>query len=498
MKKIAVKSLIVLIATLMVLVLLPACKNSSNLPNQTSAGGEEGSGPPKDQYDKNGYLLDHLPDDLGKLWEDKGLDSEVKILCWNAENPEFEVKLSDTSSNIDRSIYTRNKQVETRLNIELSYQQEDWDNHLVTVQNAQKGGIWWDIVATKTQSASYLTGGGCLQPINQAKGSYLDLDMPWWSQQLVDKIRINDRLYFCTGDLSTNLVQMIYCVYFNETMVNSIDGMASPYALVAQNEWTLDTMLSMAKEAYVDQDDATGVSVGDSLGLLGYSWDYPALLHGCGVVVIEQDEAGDLVVSRDFKGQKADDIIDSITDTLKLCGKVMDDDGAYGNCFPNGRSLFVIRECGSAMRYFKNVSFTAGCVPCPKYSSDQESYYSTVRQPVTMYGLVSNLPEERLEVATGVLEALSSAGYRTTTPVIFEESMMYTNSTSAQMTEMLQLIKDTAYFDFGRIYSREMKGISDWPGLCMNKGTKWQTYLARDLRTVEVLLSIFVEEHFPS
>ena len=155
MKKIAVKSLIVLMATLMVLVLLPACKNSSNLPNQTSAssGGEPEQ--PKDQYDKNGYLLDHLPDDLGKLWEDKGLSSEVKILCWNAENPEFEVKLSDTSSNIDHSIYSRNKQVETRLNIELSYQQEDWDNHLVTVQNAQKGGIWWDIDATKTQSASY-------------------------------------------------------------------------------------------------------------------------------------------------------------------------------------------------------------------------------------------------------------------------------------------------------------------------------------------------------
>ena len=153
--------------------------------------------------------------------------------------------------------------------------------------------------------------------------------------------------------------------------------------------------------------------------------------------------------------------------------------------FVAGTNLFFIIDSGAGMNAFSDVEFEYGCVPLPKYTVEQETYYSTVRQPITLYGMMNNLPSERIGEVSAVLECLASEGYRQTTPVIFEECMKYLRSTSQEMTDMLQLIRDTAWFDCARIYAQETKYVCDAPGYVLQDGGTWENYINDTIPTVE-------------
>lgn len=459
-------------------------KDPSPEPGNDSATDPNTEPATDDGLDENGYLRDTLPAlDYG--------NEPISILCWKAENPEFEASgLSGDA--IENAVYSKNKLVEKRLNVTLRFTEESLDTYNQKLNTSKMGGIYWDVIAAKTQNASIATTDGHFLPLNQIQNSYIDPAAPWWSQQLVEKIEINNKLFFMTGDISTNLVQMIYSVWFNQKLIDDIEGLTSPYDLIERNEWTITKMMEMCVDAYSDTeniDDKVGVSSGDQLGLVSYYYDVPALLHGCGVSIIEKNQVGKMVVSSAFKGQRSQDIIDYISTKIHQSSFVGDEskwgDANFTGSFVGGRSLFTVAQSGAAINMFAKATFTLGVVPCPKYDSDQTTYYGAVRQPITMYGIMNNTPENRLLMDTAVLEALASTCYRTTTPVIFENTMKAAKSTSPKMMEMLNLIRDTAYFDIGRVFGRSLNGICDQPGYAMRDNTPWKVYIDKKIPAVE-------------
>lgn len=63
--------------------------------------------------------------------------------------------------------------------------------------------------------------------------------------------------------------------------------------------------------------------------------------------------------------------------------------------------------------------------------------------------------------------------------------MKYLSATSPEMAEMLELIRDTAWFDCARIYSNETKFVCDMPGRCLQNGETWEGYVNGKLPAVE-------------
>lgn len=443
-------------------------------------------------------------------------DELIEILCWDAEsNPEFGVTVEEGTSldRISDAVYSRNMHVEDRLNIQMNFTTialDKWDER---VQQMVAGGLYADLLGAKTQTASSLTANGYLIPLNTVPNSYLDLTGAWWSQEVSEKTTINGKYYFATGDISPNFVRMLYCVYFNNDLILEKE-LDSPYELVENDEWTLSKMLEMANAVYEDLDAASdaskiGPSDGDKLGLVGNYFDVPCLLHGCAVPLTEYDELGELTISSTLKGDKAIGIIDRVATEVKKMGVLNNLSGTtnFGRSFVDGRALFITYESGSAIKYFKDVTFEAGVVPCPKYddgtkntdgtySTTQDRYYSTVRQPITMYCMMTTLPLDRWQMNTAVMEAMASEGYSTVTPVLFDSVMKLMNSTSAKMSSMLQLIKDSAWTDFGRVFSGKIGAISDTPGYAMCDDFTWSSYLSSTMPSVEEKLAKFLEDNF--
>lgn len=480
-QKIFVRLLLVTLALSFSLSSFFACSkkdDATDADGEVSTNTEEGG-----EYDKNGYLRDSLPE----------LDYQsdvVTVLCWNSEHSEFEVEYGNNT--VDNAIYKSNKSVEERLNIKLSYEKTLGDvkhtgEYKAKVTNAFNGGEYWDVIASYTRSTAICAAGGLLKNLGAlGEENYLDFEKPWWSQDIIDKTSVGNAFYFCTGDISTNLIQMTYCMYFNAEMLNDMN-IQSPYTYVENNQWTLETLQTICKNIYWDVNENDIADVGDRFGLVGAYYAYPAILHGCDVPIVQKNSAGSFVVNESYKGQKAQHIMDDIL-AVMVSDKSAFVDNTLG-IFTGGKTAFFITESGTGLNDLSTVTFEYGCVPCPKYDSSQTEYYSTVRQPVTLYGIMANLPQERVGAATATLECLASQRYRQTTPVIFEDCMKHLRSTSVQMTQMLQLIRDTAFFDCARIYAYETKYICDKPGNCLQDGTTWANYVNGKMGQVEAAVN---------
>lgn len=471
-----VKILLLILTFVLTVSVLAGCKKNDPTPDTDSqAPGDSGN---EDiLYDENGYLMDSLP-------ELNYHDDEVTVLGWNAPRSEFETEYGDNV--IDNAIFDRNATVEARLGITLSFEITNGSvkycgDYKQKVLNAFNAGDYWDIIASYTRSTAICASAGLLKNLGGLQDSYLDFSQPWWSDDVIEKTSVGNTFYFATGDISTNLIQATYCMYFNADLIDDLQ-LTSPYEMVANNEWTLDNVLNMTKNIYLSMDENETVEVTDRVGIVGSYYAWPAVLHGCGLPIVERDAAGSFVMNSEYKGEKAMGIMNKLADAISA-KQILVHESSAG--FVAGTNLFFIIDSGAGMNAFSDVEFEYGCVPLPKYTVEQETYYSTVRQPITLYGMMNNLPSERIGEVSAVLECLASEGYRQTTPVIFEECMKYLRSTSQEMTDMLQLIRDTAWFDCARIYAQETKYVCDAPGYVLQDGGTWENYINDTIPTVE-------------
>ena len=69
----------------------------------------------------------------------------------------------------------------------------------------------------------------------------LNFEQPWWPGKLLDDTTINGKLYFCSGDISTNVLQQMYLVLFNKSMADELK-LPDLYEIADQGKWTIDKM----------------------------------------------------------------------------------------------------------------------------------------------------------------------------------------------------------------------------------------------------------------
>ncbi len=483
--KTMMRTLMCLVALCMLISCFVGCKKNDEDSAESFNVSTGGDG----THDANGYLLDALPDEL-----DYG-GTDISILGWNSEVNEFEVETLNGVP-IDEAIFKRNLAIESRLNVNLVFDltvkgdngaKNDYAAH---VERTIASGESNDIIAAHTGSITTCAIKGLMKDLGAIENSYLDFEKPWWNSSVIEQTKVGDTFFFGTGDISTSLPQMVYSVFFNANIINDLK-LDSPYDMVKNNEWTYENMILMGMNVYQDLNEDDKVDFGDVLPLVGYYYDWPALLDGCGIGFVTKDASGAFVLTDSIKGEKSMNVMKKLYDFATLDGAIV---GANGDPvrdnFIAGRSLFYIFQSGAPARWDLGASGVEyGCVPIPKYDAEQENYRCAARKPITLFGIPLSDKEDRMQMITAVLECYASEGYRQVTPVIFEQVMKYQKSTSVEMMEMLELIRDTAVFDVGRLYASNIKSLCDQPGYCLRNGTTWENYLNQNLGTIENLLA---------
>ena len=456
-KHLAVRLLLLLTVSALLLGLLAGCKSDPE-PEPVDTQPPE-TDDPNNPYDADGYLKDALPSDL------KFGNESVDILCWN-ECPTVEFGVEQlTGDSISDAVYSRNLAVESRLEVVLNWIGIDghWPNEagfVTAVQSSVNSGLnLYDIIATYSQSAAAIANNSLVMNLNGLP--YLDLDQPWWPASLTETFQIGDNLFFVSGDLSTSLLNEMIVTFFNPALLINVN----PYDLVRNNEWTLEKLMELTEDAYIDR-GALGVKdKADTYGIICPYTYVDAFFYGSGLVTVNTGRDGKLEVNSDYVGEKAD----NLANMLQTMFHVRDSGASTGwntqgdhtqTEFAQGLSVFLTASAGTAMTYMADVDIKYGILPMPKYDSSQADYHTTASNLITLYTLAGDCDEETATCAAAVLECLGSEGYRKVTPEMFEECMKLRYAKDSDTGEMYDIIRAGLVFDIGRVFGRQMGDIA--------------------------------------
>ena len=423
------------------------------------------------------------------------------ILYWSdVERIEFEIK-EQTGDLIGDALYLRNATVEERLGIQFEWigtagNAQNQSAFVAAVGNDVKSGGEYEVFAGYSMTAATIALQGLSRNLMELDN--LNFEQPWWPTSLTELTTINDRLYFCSGDISTNMLHMMYCTLFNKEMAEELK-VGNLYEIVDNGTWTLDKMSELASVAYSDVNGDSKCDSDDKYGIgLGSVIHFDAYFTAAGLCTVTKDAEGTPVVSEDFTSARAHALLEKVVDTFHNndYAAFNTDGSGYGNsCFANGNVLFILdRNYVTSSSTFAGTSVVYGVLPMPKYDEIQENYYTCMAYPFTIYSVSVALNDEQANMAGAVLECMASESYRQVTPAVFETAMKLKYASDEDDSRMYDLIRDTIQIDLGRIFTTPLKNVSWEPfrNACTNGQTNWASISKAESKKMQKALDQIV------
>lgn len=441
--------------------------------------------------DDNGRLLDDLPEDLNYEGE------SIKVLYWsNVEHQEYEAD-EIIGENVNDAIYERNANIMDRLQVNLEWQGErgawEYASSFVSLVKStyQSGGKGWDIISCYTTTEGTLAVEGLLQDIKEIPNSYVDYGKPWWPVKMIETMTIGNSLYFVSGDVSTNTLHMMQCIYYNKTLISQ-RGMTDPSQHVYDGTWTVDKLIEMSSDTYEDKNtDGIANYQTDFFGFVSVAYHTSGLYVGANLRYVEPDPSNFLKLSSDYGSRRTVNLVKKLgpwmssNDTMihldhQSSGKAA---FTFEEPFVNNRALFILHRAHFAENRLTTTKLSYGILPCPKFDEKQVNYYTQLGNPASLYGLYAGFDKrdnvgDTLSMLSAVLECWASESYRLTTPEIFEVNMQLKYSATQTETDMFEYVRSNMTFDLGPIFSGSL-GMAYLPMNAAMTGSSWNTaYLA--------------------
>ncbi len=428
-------------------------ETAQNVPDNAAGDAAPEEETVDDRLDVNGYLKDDLPElDFG--------GQQVTVLYWSdVENGEFDVE-ELTGEIVNDAIYQRNIDVEDRLKVKYSWVGTPGNNGSkdkyvkIAQESVQAGDGAYDIYAAYSRTIGASVVNNITRTLQDSQ--YIDYEKPWWPDNLLEESLIHDRLYFVSGDISTNVLHMMYCAYYNKQLAEDYH-FPSLTDMVFEGTWTVDVLVSLTADAYTDLNGNGRADVNDQFGITLTDFHNDAFYTGSGLRLVEKDEENILKISEDFYSEKAVDLLAKIgpwevTDTVYL-------EGDYETPFTEGRALFNINRAHYASKALRDSELTYGILPIPKFDETQKNYRTVMGNPITLYAVSrdSRIPD----IDEAVLECMASEAYRLTTPAIFENNMKKKYSVDDINAQMYDIVRGTVSFELGRFFNQYLSDITD-------------------------------------
>lgn len=360
-----------------------------------------------------------------------------------------------TGESLDDAVFERNSKLEEKFNFEFEVTEDDITKTIDMMKIAVISGD--DVYKAGFLRGEYLSpliSEGMFVDLNTL--SNIDLDKEWWDQNIRTAASVGDEnaLYIAGTDLSLMGFGGTIGTFFNKNMLEDLGG-KSPYQLVRDGKWTLDTLAEYAKLGanLNGAEDFTFEKDGKAdYGLVTWYSGVTAMVLGSGEEYLKRDKNNMpyLTIETD-RFYSVCSKIASLTSTEGEFGDFNDRTVGkhYEMIFAAGRALMCIAEL-KASNNFREMNDNFGVLPIPKYDDKQENYVC-LRSPATIY-LCIPVTNQTLEETAAVLDAATYLSYRDVLPIYYNVTVAQKGLRDEESIEMLKIIQSCRYFDTGRIY----------------------------------------------
>ena len=436
------RTLAILLASLMLLPTLAACGDAEEPADTTPPSQVTSSDEDDDIPD------DELPDNLNY--------NKEKITFISANEMDYDDLTGDV---VEDAVYERNKAVEERLGVVINVIQEETPiDKVITAVNG--GSSDYDVMVELCWRAAPKFTGNYFYNLRNTQ--YLDFEKPWWNQSFTDVVTYNDITFGVTGAMVLSLYRRTYVTVFNKNLFTDANQ-PFLYEHVDNGSWTLDKQTSLVPLFHRDNGNAQQDMEGDIYGFVSNDFIFvDPYWASCEVEIIRKNNDGEYEWV--FESSKLHDMAEKV-----LALYYGTDDAAYiehddyqaeqtvlkvfsGNFAAMG--TMVIQQLEDAA--MRNMTQEYGVVPIPKYSEDQDTYYSQMHDGFTIACFPNTVREDRADMLSAVLEAMSSVSYRIVRPVYYETALRTQIAKDPQSAEMMDLIINNIRIDAGFVYSHSM------------------------------------------
>lgn len=484
MKKLRI--LAIILAVMSLLAVFVACADTADNPsNDTTPQAQDSSNTDVPSADSSTTVSPlGVPDDL------KFTDKTFTIFTWSNQT-QWEWDASDYSGDaIKDAIYQRIINVEEQFDITLNIvkQAGEWDNRNTFIQAVAASVLSdahaYDAVGQYTPAAAIGAMQNLYVDVNDV--DYIDLNSSWWPGDIAESSAINGKLYFITGDITPTFIRNMGSIMVNLDMAEHF-GLENMYDLVDSGDWTMDALkrLALGRVSLDSSGDIQEYGITISNNTM-----YDNLFYGAGFKYVVPEADGTLSMSADLGGEK-------LVNWFKNCQSLLNDNGdvtvaAINTSFTAGRALFHMGSVADVQNYLRDVEFSFGILPFPKYDSDQENYATIVGYWVTMYSVPTDAPDPVMSGA--VLETLGYQGATELTPVVYQDSFQYRYLDTPENARMFDLLHDTLVYDTGRFFADQVacfsafrqaaNATSDWSSYVKGQKKLWERNVVKIYETL--------------
>lgn len=391
---------------------------------------------------------------------------EIKILCCDEEITILSFVADEEAEDVVSSaIYQRNQAIERRLGVEIEVVETvDHESVASTAELIiQAGGDDYDIIGGYQYFSVGLALEGNLynlygQEIDDI--GYLNFEKPYWSSQFINNIALDGAAYWATGDISLRYTSGMYCTFVNTQLFRDLFPNDNIYDIARNGEWTMDKMTEMSSKAWGDTNGNQTPDDGDVFGFVTGAYDLlDGLAVGCGVTFGTMYD-GQIYVTL------GNDISLTFADKLKALTQqdatrvvtVMEQSWCPEN-FAAGNALFLVDKLMTAETYFGEMDQYA-IIPSPKLDMNQQTYLTTLQDGITILGIPSSIPFDKLPAICATMEAMAAASYNDVTPKYYESALKVQYTRDEVSGEMIDLIRENVTTDFVFAYSHEINDIA--------------------------------------
>jgi len=417
-------------------------------------------------------------------------DTESSVVTTEAPRPELELPNKDfggetitimSSSNpwnfreffydeemkgsaVNDAVYKRNSMVEELLNVHIETNDVPRDQIAGNAQrNVQAGDASIDIYTPQMVNVYSLASQGCL--VDLVEMPVMNIDNPWWSQNMKRDLMIGNKMYMMTGDILFSTKELNVCFVFNGAMLDEI-GYDNMYDIVLDGDWTVDLFYEICTQMSRDLDGNGAMDVNDQYGYVHTYESAYGMYTCCGGQLAGLDEDGKFMLLEDDL-EKSVNILEKLN---KIYGDrtLMADINSLPETWTSGTKMFKNNQVAMRsaniynLQVMRDMVSDFGIIPMPKYDEQQDNYVSQVYTTM-MKCITVPVTNEKLECTGSVLEALAYYSKDTTVEAYYDVTLKGIVSRDPQSQDMLDIIFSTEYFDL--IESFKFGGTGNLDGL---------------------------------
>ena len=376
-------------------------------------------------------------------------DRTFSILTRDDTLEQFEVE-ELTGDLLDDAIYERNATVANDFGIEFAYNNMSYDQVLNEVKIQVSGNMSDYDLYTGHKFAF----ASCAQPgylYNLATIDTMDLSQPWWDQNCLENLTINDKTYLITGDIDPASMLISSCLVFNKKMMTELGKSVDELNELTDNGgWTLDKMYEYGNDVTFDLNgDGKIEYTSDRFNLTSWMMDVPySMYYGAnGNFVTIVDGMPELTYSAEQVTNIYEKIYKIIAEQNAYYVTIHADYATTYDVFHAGRAMFCDITLSKITGFISDMEDPYGILPMPKYDEHQPEYLSFVNG-ATPFVMVAKTVEDPEFVGT-ILEAMATYNYDKVTPKLFEVATKLQAAQDPTSAAMVDYIVRNRIWDLG-------------------------------------------------